>query len=82
MPGDLSVTGFDDAPPAALADLTTLRQPLREKGEQAARLLAELREGGPPRRVMLPVELVVRGSTGPVRATRRTRGSARPPDAS
>ena len=68
VPGDLSVTGFDDAPPAALADLTTLRQPLREKGEQAARLLAELREGGPPRRVMLPVELVVRGSTGPVRA--------------
>ena len=69
VPGDLSVTGFDDAPPAALADLTTLRQPLREKGEQAARLLAELREGGPPRRVMLPVELIVRGSTGPVRAS-------------
>ncbi len=66
VPTELSVTGFDDAPPAGAADLTTLRQPLREKGEQAARLLAELREGAPPRRVMLPVELVVRGSTGPV----------------
>lgn len=66
VPGELSVTGFDDAPPAGPADLTTLRQPLREKGEQAARLLAELAAGGSPRRVMLPVELVVRGSTGQV----------------
>jgi DNA-binding LacI/PurR family transcriptional regulator len=65
VPGDVSVTGFDDIPAAAAADLTTIRQPLVEKGQQAARLLAELAEGKPPRRVRLPVELVVRGSTGP-----------------
>jgi len=75
VPGDVSVTGFDDAPAAAPAGLTTLRQPLREKGEVAARLLAELAAGAPPRRVMLPVELVVRASTGPVSAPRPTRGT-------
>ena len=68
VPGGVSVTGFDDIPAAALADLTTVRQPLLEKGVQAARMLAELQAGGPPRRVRLPVELVVRGSTGPPRA--------------
>jgi DNA-binding LacI/PurR family transcriptional regulator len=65
VPGDVSVTGFDDVPAAAREELTTVRQPLLEKGVQAARLLAELEAGGPPRRVMLPVELVLRGSTGP-----------------
>jgi DNA-binding LacI/PurR family transcriptional regulator len=68
VPEDLSVTGFDDVPEAAFAapPLTTVRQPLRGKGEAAAGLLAELLEGAPPRTVELPVELVVRGSTGPV----------------
>jgi DNA-binding LacI/PurR family transcriptional regulator len=69
VPGDVSVAGFDDVPGAALAGLTTVRQPLLEKGVQAARLLAELQAGGPPRRVMLPVELVVRGSTAPPRVS-------------
>jgi DNA-binding LacI/PurR family transcriptional regulator len=69
VPQDVSVAGFDDVPAAAHADLTTVRQPLLEKGVQAARLLAELEAGGPPRRVMLPVELVVRGSTGPPRSS-------------
>jgi DNA-binding LacI/PurR family transcriptional regulator len=67
VPEDLSVTGFDDVPAAAFAapPLTTVRQPLRGKGEAAAELLAELLEGAPPRTVELPVELVVRESTGP-----------------
>jgi len=67
VPEDVSVTGFDDVPDAAFAapPLTTVRQPLREKGEAAAELLAELLEGAPPRTVELPVELVVRGSTAP-----------------
>ena len=65
VPRDVSIAGFDDVPAAGPADLTTIRQPLVEKGEHAARLLAELQAGGAPRRVMLPVELVVRGSTGP-----------------
>ncbi|MEX0853454.1 MAG: substrate-binding domain-containing protein [Bauldia sp.] len=66
VPGDLSIVGFDDNPEAALADppLTTIVQPVGEKGRVAARILFE---GGPPRHVVLPVTLVVRGSTAPPR---------------
>jgi DNA-binding LacI/PurR family transcriptional regulator len=60
VPEDLSVVGFDDIPGAAWSGLTTVRQPLLEKGEAAGRLLAE---GAAVREVILPVELVVRGST-------------------
>jgi DNA-binding LacI/PurR family transcriptional regulator len=62
VPGDLSVVGFDDIPGAAWSrpGLTTIRQPLFEKGEIAGRLLTE---GAADREVILPVELVVRGST-------------------
>jgi len=62
VPEDLSVTGFDDIPAAAGAELTTVRQPLVEKGRQAGRLLLE---PNTEREVILPLELVVRGSTGP-----------------
>jgi DNA-binding LacI/PurR family transcriptional regulator len=62
VPEDLSVVGFDDIPGAAWSRpaLTTVRQPLFEKGELAGRLLTE---GASGREVILPVELVVRGST-------------------
>jgi DNA-binding LacI/PurR family transcriptional regulator len=62
VPEDLSVVGFDDVPGAAWSrpGLTTVRQPLFEKGEVAGRLLTE---HAAPRDVILPVELVVRGST-------------------
>ena len=62
VPGDVSVTGFDDVAAAAAADLTTIRQPLVEKGREAGRLLME---PDTEREVILPVELVQRGSTGP-----------------
>ncbi|MFF5992215.1 LacI family DNA-binding transcriptional regulator [Prauserella flavalba] len=68
VPDELSVVGFDDTPPASWAEpaLTTVRQDLQRKGrlagELALRLLAG-RKAPPP--VTLPVELVVRGSTGP-----------------
>ena len=64
IPDDLSVVGFDDVPNAAWAQpgLTTVRQPLLEKGELAGRLLIA---DAPVREVILPVELVVRGSTAP-----------------
>jgi DNA-binding LacI/PurR family transcriptional regulator len=64
VPEDLSVVGFDDVPGAARSHpaLTTIRQPLLEKGELAGRLLV----AAPTRQVaILPVELVVRGSTAP-----------------
>src|SRR5215211_6919824 len=62
VPGDVSVTGFDDVPAAAQTGLTTVRQPLVDKGREAGRLLLE---PGTEREVILPVDLVARGSTGP-----------------
>jgi DNA-binding LacI/PurR family transcriptional regulator len=62
IPGDVSITGFDDVPAAAQYDLTTVRQPLVEKGREAGRLLIE---HDTEREVVLPLELVARGSTAP-----------------
>jgi DNA-binding LacI/PurR family transcriptional regulator len=64
VPGQLSVVGFDDAPAATPRGLTTIRQPLVEKGRAAGRMLLEAIEGGTPPDVTLPTELVVRDSTG------------------
>lgn len=60
---DISVTGFDDIPPAAAAGLTTVRQPIAEKGRLAARQLLDPEAIEP--QILLPTELVVRSSTGP-----------------
>ncbi len=70
VPRDLSVTGFDDIPDAARSDppLTTIRQPLREKGALAARLLLDGWDGPPPVHI-LPTDLIVRASTGPAPVT-------------
>ncbi|MET9023651.1 LacI family DNA-binding transcriptional regulator [Actinopolymorpha sp. NPDC004070] len=68
---DLSITGFDDVPVAASAGLTTVRQPIREKGRWMARMLLD--PEGTPARVTLPTELVVRASTGPVPRRRAER---------
>jgi DNA-binding LacI/PurR family transcriptional regulator len=68
VPGDLSVTGFDDIVGAAVADppLTTIRQPLLERGRIAGALLLDLLHGESVDPVTAcPVELVVRGSTAP-----------------
>lgn len=66
VPRDFSVTGFDGVAESAISNppLTTAVQPVKEVGATAARLLLE---GGPPRHVTLPVELAIRGSTGPAR---------------
>jgi DNA-binding LacI/PurR family transcriptional regulator len=40
-PGDVSVCGFDDIPAAKAADLTTIHQPIREKGQHVGRLLID-----------------------------------------
>jgi DNA-binding LacI/PurR family transcriptional regulator len=62
---DLSVVGFDDIPAAADAHLSTIRQPVHEKGRIAGLRLLEP-ESVPDREVVLPTELIVRASTGPV----------------
>jgi DNA-binding LacI/PurR family transcriptional regulator len=58
---DLSVTGFDDLPAAEAAGLTTVRQPIREKGRLMGQMLLD--PSFTERRVLLPTELVVRAST-------------------
>jgi LacI family transcriptional regulator len=66
VPEDLSVVGFDDIPMAAWTNpaLTTVRQPIADKGRLAASLLISLLEGeavvSPP---PLATSLVVRSST-------------------
>jgi DNA-binding LacI/PurR family transcriptional regulator len=72
VPGQLSVVGFDDIPAASwtLPRLTTVHQPIREKGRRAAhRLISAIRSGTDHRPVaeVLPTRLVVRGSTAPPR---------------
>ncbi|MFD0685191.1 LacI family DNA-binding transcriptional regulator [Actinomadura fibrosa] len=69
VPGDLSVTGFDDVllATALEPELTTVRLPAEELGARGMTALLELLGGGRPRRCVLPGRLVVRGSTGPPR---------------
>ena len=64
IPEQLSVVGFDDTPVAsgAVPPLTTVRQDHAAKGRLAARMLLGQIEA---KRIRLPVELVVRGSTAP-----------------
>jgi DNA-binding LacI/PurR family transcriptional regulator len=66
VPGDLSVVGFDDAGPAAAADLTTVAQDLEGQGERAGELLLDAaRWGADPPHVVVPATLAVRGTTAP-----------------
>lgn len=73
VPGDLSIAGFDDIPPASLMApaLTTVAQPAQAMGEQAIDLLLALIRGStaPGRQVVFGTQLRVRGSTGPRRAS-------------
>lgn len=66
VPEDVSIVGFDDAVPAAWPAyaLTTFAQPVEEMVAAAVDLLISRLEGSasPPRRVVVPGELVVRGS--------------------
>lgn len=68
VPDDVSVLGYDDPPSASLAmpPLTTFRQPLELLGTCAVQRLLELIKGRPPDplHTYLPLELVIRGSTG------------------
>ena len=64
VPGDLSIVGFDDtAPPGE--GLTSIHQPLRDKGRIAAEHLLGALSQEPPAAgsELLPTRLVVRDST-------------------
>jgi DNA-binding LacI/PurR family transcriptional regulator len=68
VPEDLSVIGFDDIEVASYVGLTTVRQPLFESGRRGAELLLRALSGRQVdvRTELLPLELVVRSTTGPV----------------
>ena len=75
VPDDVSVVGFDDLPLARFTDppLTTVHQPVRRKGEEAARMLLASLDGKhneTGEHQVLETRLVVRRSTAPV-ATQR-----------
>jgi DNA-binding LacI/PurR family transcriptional regulator len=69
VPEQLSVVGFDDSPAARAAEppLTTVAQPLRERGQEVGSLVRVLLAGDDAApRARHPVRLVVRESTAPV----------------
>ena len=81
VPEDMSIVGYDDSRLASAVSppLTTVRQDFVAKGQAAARALVgaieAMRAGAqlplPAEDVILPVDLVVRGSTGAPRSGRR-----------
>lgn len=72
IPEDISIIGIDDHPLAALADLTTVRQPVSDQGARAARILLDLLQGKDDvdTAVTVPTQLVVRRTTAPPGAPR------------
>ncbi|MHA6798120.1 LacI family DNA-binding transcriptional regulator [Bounagaea algeriensis] len=58
VPEDVTVTGFDGIADAERSGVTTVRQPVLEKGRAAGRLLLEQAEPGRPRHVTLETELL------------------------
>ena len=67
IPGDVSITGFDDIllAEALEPELTTVRLPAEALGERAMTGLLEILYGGRLRSVSLPGNLQVRSSTAP-----------------
>ena len=68
IPEDVALVGFDDLDWTTLVDppLTAISQPVADLGRAVGeRLLARIAgDEGPPRRLRLPTELIVRGSCG------------------
>jgi len=63
---DVTVTGFDDVPAAAAVGLTTVRQPMEDKGRAAVESLLDGRPRTRAKRVVLATALVIRTSSGQV----------------
>ncbi|WP_202565635.1 LacI family DNA-binding transcriptional regulator [Agreia sp. COWG] len=69
VPRDLTVTGFDGAEiPLLGRRLTTVEQPLHDRGLQAGRMVGELLAGGSPSSVLLPVAFREGDTSAPPRA--------------
>jgi DNA-binding LacI/PurR family transcriptional regulator len=63
VPGDVSVVGFDDIPSAEPAGLTTVHQPIADKGRLVGELMLDPQAS--EQQIVLPIELKVRRTTGP-----------------
>lgn len=77
VPEDISIVGFDDIKAAAYHNpsLTTIRQPLHDMGESAARILLQRIQGFkdyPEEFAVLP-ELIIRESTAPPNSKTKAR---------
>jgi LacI family transcriptional regulator len=68
VPGDISVIGYDDLDHHATPPLTTVRVDLHQVGRLAAEALFRKLNGEEIdiQEYVVPVDLIVRGSTGPV----------------
>jgi len=62
VPDDVSVIGFDELPEVG-ETITTVRQNTEILAGSVAELLSEAERGAPSRHIVVPVELVVRGTT-------------------
>ncbi|MBQ9369272.1 MAG: LacI family DNA-binding transcriptional regulator [Victivallales bacterium] len=64
VPEELSVIGTDDSPFCRYStpELSSIRQPRREQGQIATKLLMDLLDGKPPQNVVLDCEFIMRGS--------------------
>ena len=69
FPEDLSITGMDNLPAAALRGLTSVAQPFEKIGQAAVNAIIGLLEGAGAADVsrVLPVELIMRASVAPPR---------------
>lgn len=67
VPDDVMVVGFDDIAAAADSNppLTTVRQSIEEAGRKLVTLLLDQLDGKPVEPVVMPTELIIRGSTRP-----------------
>jgi DNA-binding LacI/PurR family transcriptional regulator len=67
VPQDLTVTGFDGITEAERIGLTTVHQPVLEKGKAAGKLLLGAAERVTSKVIILPTELRLGSTSGPPR---------------
>ena len=69
VPQDLTITGFDGITESERAGLTTVRQPVMEKGRAAGKLLVNAADHNRPRTVTLATEMIIGTTSAPPRIT-------------
>ncbi len=75
VPEDITIVSFDELPPTMVVDpfLTVAVQPAYEMGQKAIELLLARLDGRSPdccQEIILPIEIVIRGSSGSARTDR------------